>query len=117
MALGLESGGLTVKAIVVEKHGGPEVLQVQQAAEPTPGPGQARIKLAAAGVNFIDIYQRRGQYPIDLPYTPGQEGAGTVDMVGDGVTEVKVGDRVAYTSTPCSYAQYSVINADRLIPV
>ncbi len=106
-----------MRAIRVEQHGGPEVLRPQEVALPEPGAGQARVKLTAAGLNFIEIYQRMGQYKIPLPWTPGGEGAGIVDAIGPGVTEVKVGDRVASVGFEGSYAEYAIAQAGRLVPV
>ncbi|MBV9123013.1 MAG: quinone oxidoreductase [Planctomycetes bacterium] len=106
-----------MKAIRVQQYGGPEVLRLEESEAPAPGPGQALVRLRAAGVNFIDIYQRRGGYPVPLPYTPGLEGAGTVEAVGQGVTDVHPGDRVAYTGSPGSYAEANVVPADRLLPL
>ena len=83
-----------MKAIVFDEFGGPEVLKLEERPTPTPGPGQALVKVAAAGVNFIDIYQRLGWYQVSLPAIPGGEGAGVVEVVGDGVTEARPGDRV-----------------------
>ncbi len=93
-------GRPTVRAIVVEQHGGPEVLKVKDVVLERPGSGQALVRLAVAGVNFVDIYQRRGIDPRPLPFTPGLEGAGLVEEVGEGVTNVKLGDRVAYARKP-----------------
>lgn len=106
-----------MKAIVVSQYGGPEVLQLQEAKIGKPGKGQALVRLAAAGVNFVEIYQRRGIYPTKLPYIPGSEGAGVVEAIGEGVTLFKVGDRVAYVHQPGTYAEASVVSADRLIPL
>ncbi len=106
-----------MRAIRVEQHGGPEVLRPQEVALPEPGPGQARVKLAAIGLNFIEIYQRMGQYKIPLPWTPGAEAAGVVDAVGPGVTEVKVGDRVASTGFMAAYAEYAIAQSWQLVPV
>jgi NADPH2:quinone reductase len=106
-----------MKAIRVNQQGGPEVCQLQEVALPDPRPGQARVRLKAAGLNFIDIYYRRGEIPTNLPYTPGFEGAGVVDAVGEGVTEVKIGDRVAYTGVPGAYAEASLVPAEKLIPL
>src|SRR5919106_4137654 len=85
-----------MKAVRVHKYGGPEVLTHEQVPVPEPKAGEARVKIEAIGVNFIDIYQRTGLYPLQTPFTLGMEGAGTVDAVGEGVSEVKPGDRVAY---------------------
>ncbi len=106
-----------MKAIRIHEHGGPEVLRLDDIPVPEPGPGQARVRLEAAGVNFIDIYHRSGQYPVPLPMTLGQEGGGVVDAIGPDVTEVAIGDRVAYASIPGGYAEYAVVPADRLVPV
>ncbi len=106
-----------MKAIRVHEFGGPEVLRIDDIALPEPGPGEARVKLAASGVNFIDIYHRKGLYPGKLPLTLGQEGAGTVDAVGEGVSDVQMGDHVAYASVQGSYADYAIVPAARLVPV
>lgn len=106
-----------MKAIRVTRHGGPEVLELGEAQLPEPGPGEARVKIEAAGVNFIDIYHRTGLYPLQAPFTPGMEGAGVVDKVGEGVSEVKPGDRVAYAMHLGSYAEYAVVPAWKLAPV
>src|SRR5215210_569536 len=92
-----------MKAIRIHEFGGPEVLSYEDVEIPEPGPGQARVKLAASGVNFIDVYQRTGRYPGDLPRTLGLEGAGEVEAVGEGVEEVSPGDYVAFASTPGSW--------------
>jgi NADPH2:quinone reductase len=109
--------GIKVQGIRIEHNGGPEVLKVSDFEIAEPGPGHALVKLHAAGVNFIDIYHRTGKYPVQLPYVLGLEGAGVVQQVGPGVTEVKPGDRVAYTGTPGSYAQAIVVPVYRLIPL
>jgi NADPH:quinone reductase len=106
-----------MKAIRVYKYGGPEVLAVDDIPVPEPKAGEARVKLEAIGVNFIDIYQRTGLYPLQTPFTLGSEGAGVVDSFGDGVTEIKKGDRVAYAMVPGSYAEYAIVPAWRLVPV
>jgi NADPH2:quinone reductase len=104
-------------AIRVLEHGGPEVMELSQVDTPEPGPGQVLVRLAAIGVNYIDIYFRTGQYPSELPLTPGSEGAGTVVAVGPGVTSPAVGDRVASTNLAGSYAQYALVPANRAVPV
>jgi NADPH2:quinone reductase len=104
-----------MKAIRVHQTGGPEVLRYEDLAVPKPGPQQALIKIEAAGVNFIDIYHRTGLYKMELPFTNGQEAAGTVTEVGAEVRGIKVGDRVAYTGVPGGYAEYAVAPADRLV--
>jgi len=100
-----------MKAILVEQYGGPEQLRLQEVSTPSPGPGEALVKIAVAGVNFIDIYHRTGLYRLDLPITLGMEGAGVVEAVGPGVSEVTVGDRVAYAMSRGSYAEYAVVPA------
>ena len=86
-----------MKAIQVREQGGPEVLRLDEFDIPPPGPGQAQVELASIGVNFRDIYQRSGVYKMDLPYTPGSEGAGLVTRVGSDVDQVHVGDRIVYS--------------------
>src|SRR5262249_9196306 len=97
-----------MKAIRVNTPGGPEVLRYEDVAEPQPKAGGATVKLAAAGTNSTDVSQRSGQYKPNLPLTLGLEAGGTVTAVGPNVTEVKVGDKVAYTGVPGAYAQYAV---------
>ncbi len=104
-----------MKAIRVHAVGGPDVLRYEETPVPPAGPGQALIEIEAAGVNFIDVYQRAGLYKLETPFTLGQEGAGTVAAVGSGVTQVKPGDRVAYTSVLGSYAEFAVVPAERLV--
>jgi NADPH:quinone reductase len=105
-----------MKAIRVNEHGGPEVLRYEDVAIPEPGAGQARVRLAASGVNFIDVYQRTGTYPQDLPFTLGLEGAGEIEAVGEGVEEIAPGDYVAFAGVPGAYAEYIVAPAERLVP-
>jgi NADPH2:quinone reductase len=105
-----------MKAIKVYEYGGPEVLSYEDVPEPEPGPGQARVRLAASGVNYIDVYQRTGIYPMDLPLIAGQEGAGEVDAVGEGVEEISAGDYVAFAGVPGAYAEYVVAPVERLVP-
>jgi NADPH2:quinone reductase len=104
-----------MKQILVTQTGGPEQLQLADAPKPTPGPKQALVKLAAAGVNFIDVYHRTGLYKLDLPFTPGMEGAGTVEAVGPDVSDVQPGERVAYAMSRGSYAEYAVVPAALLV--
>ncbi|MBX9774514.1 MAG: quinone oxidoreductase [Xanthobacteraceae bacterium] len=106
-----------VAAVRVHKHGGPEVLTYEDVQVPAPGPGQARVKNHACGLNYIDTYFRSGLYPAagGLPFVSGNEGAGEVVAVGPGVTDVKVGDRVGYTSALGSYAAERIMPADRLV--
>jgi NADPH2:quinone reductase len=99
----------------VNQTGGPEVMSLQDVPVPAPGPGQARIKVHAAGVNFIDVYFRSGLYKTALPFTPGMEAAGTVDAVGEGVTEVSPGDRVAYAMNMGAYAEFALVTAWQLV--
>ena len=105
-----------MKAIRVNEYGGPEVLSYEDVPVPEPGPGQARVRLAASGVNFIDVYQRTGVYPMDLPFIAGQEGAGEVEAVGEGVEEISPGDFVAFAGVPGAYAEYVVAPVERLVP-
>jgi len=104
-------------AVRVHEAGGPEALRYEEVPVPQPGAGQARVKVEAVGVNFIDIYFRTGQYKASLPLVLGQEAAGVVDMVGPDVEEVKAGDRVAYAPEQGAYAEYAVVPAWRLVPV
>lgn len=104
-----------MKAIVVRQYGGPEQLELTEIDIPTLGPGEAVVEVRAAGVNYIDTYHRTGLYPADPPFVPGMEGAGVVTAIGPGVTEVAVGDRVAWAMTRGSYAQYAIVPAGRLI--
>jgi len=106
-----------MKHIQVSKTGGPEELKLVDAPSPTPGPGQALVKIAASGVNFIDVYFRMGLYKADLPFTPGSEGAGIVESVGPNVTDVKPGDRVAYAMHRGSYSEYAAVPCAQLVPV
>ncbi|MFP5329957.1 MAG: quinone oxidoreductase family protein [Alphaproteobacteria bacterium] len=103
------------KAIRVHQTGGPEVLTWEDVEPAQPGPGQALVRQAAAGLNFIDVYHRTGLYPQPLPFIPGVEGAGTVESVGEGVTDIKPGDRVAYAGPVGGYAEERLIEADRLV--
>lgn len=104
-----------MKAIRVHAFGGPDVLRFEDVAEPTARPGEAVVKIDAAGVNFIDVYHRTGAYKITLPVTLGQEAGGTVSAIGAGVSDVKVGDRVAYTGVFGSYAAFNAVSTDRLV--
>jgi NADPH:quinone reductase len=106
-----------MKAIQVKQFGGPEVLDLAELPTPQPKPDEALVKIAAAGVNFIDIYNRTGHYKVSLPFVPGQEGAGTVTAVGKDVRTLKVGDRVAYSGVLGSYAEYATVPADRLAKI
>ena len=104
-----------MKAIRVNAPGGPDVLRFEDTPEPTPKAGEATVKVDAAGINYIDVYQRSGQYKLALPLTLGLEAGGTVTAVGSNVSEVKVGDKVAYTGVPGAYAQYAAVPAARLV--
>ncbi len=104
-----------MKAIQVSRSGGPEVLELQDLPIPEPNPGQVRVEIRAAGVNYVDTYHRTGLYPMELPFIPGQEGSGFVNAIGDGVSELKIGDRVAWGSATGSYAQYRIISAEKLV--
>ncbi|CAN5594141.1 quinone oxidoreductase [soil metagenome] len=107
-----------MRAVIVAEHGGPEVLTVVEQDRPNPGPGEVLVHVAVAGVNFIDIYQRTGAYPMSLPYVVGSEAAGTVESVGADVTSVQVGDRVAWAGVPGSGAcEYAAVPAERVVPV
>ena len=106
-----------MKAIRIHAHGGPEVLRYEDVPVPVPGAGQVLIRIEAAGVNFIDIYHRSGLYPVQFPYTVGQEAAGVVTALGPGVSGVAVGDLVAYTGVPGAYAEFAAVPADRLVRV
>jgi NADPH2:quinone reductase len=103
------------KAIRYHKQGGPEVLQFEEVPVGEPGPGQARVRHVAIGVNFVDTYQRSGLYPMQLPGVAGNEGAGVVEAVGPGVSNLRQGDRVTYTGLPGSYCDVRVVPADRLV--
>ncbi len=104
-----------MKAIRVQSPGGPEALRYEDVPQPSPAAAQVLVKVEAAGVNYIDVYQRTGLYKVATPFTLGQEAAGVVTAVGPGVTDPKVGDRVAYTSILGAYAEYAVVPADRVV--
>ncbi len=104
-----------VHAIRIHENGGPDVLTWEPVEVPEPGPGQARLRHTAIGLNFIDIYQRTGLYKLPLPAVLGQEGAGVVEAIGPGVSEVKPGDRVAYAGPLGGYSEARIIPADRLV--
>lgn len=106
-----------MKAIRVYEAGGPEVLRYEDVPDPQPGPGEARVKIEAAGLNYIDTYYRTGLYATPFPFTPGSEAAGVVDAVGPDVTGIKPGDRVAYCLTLGAYAEYAIVPAAKLVPV
>lgn len=106
-----------MKATRFHEHGGPDVLTYEDAPEPSAAEGQAIVRLEAIGLNYIDTYHREGLYPVELPCTPGVEGAGTVTALGAGVTDVKVGDRVGYAGAIGSYAESAAVPVDRLVPL
>lgn len=106
-----------MKAIRIHKNGGPEVLRYEEIPLKEPGEGEVRVKIKAAGVNYVDIYHRTGLYALELPFTPGLEGAGVVDALGPGVTGLSVGDAVAYSSHLGAYAEYAIVPATRLVAV
>src|SRR6059036_467089 len=104
-----------MKAIQVQTPGGPEALQYVDLLQPAPGPGEVLVKIDAVGVNFIDVYQRSGQYRVATPFVAGQEAGGTVAALGTGVSGLKVGHRVAYVGVLGAYAEYAAVPADRLV--
>src|ERR1700759_1468456 len=106
-----------MKAILVYTPGGPEQMQLADVPVPQPGPKQALVRIAASGVNFIDVYFRSGLYKADPPITLGSEAAGTVEAVGSEVTELTPGDRVAYAMARGSYAEYAVVPAALLVKI
>ncbi len=106
-----------MRAIQMTEHGGPEVLVPTQLPAPEPAPDQVVVRVEAAGVNFIDTYQRSGLYAVGLPYVPGMEAAGVVERVGEEVTEAAVGDRVAFAGAPGSYAELVAVPAAKVVPV
>jgi len=107
-----------MRAVVVPRTGGPEVLVAEDRPTPDPGPGQVRVDVAAAGVNFIDVYFRTGAYPMPTPFVAGSEGAGVVSAVGSGVTDFKEGDHVAWAMVPgAGYAEQVIVPAAQAVPV
>src|SRR5579872_1972027 len=106
-----------MKAIRVEQVGGPEALQLAEVPVPEPKANEAVVKLAASGVNFIDVYFREGRYKTSMPFVVGQEGAGTVTSIGTEVKSTNVGDLVAWTGQQGAYAEYAAVPADRLVPI
>jgi NADPH2:quinone reductase len=107
-----------VNVVLVEERGGPERLVPSVVPDPaSPGPGELLIEVAAAGVNFVDVYQRTGLYDLALPFTPGMEGSGTVAAVGDGVEDFETGDRIGWTNVLGSYAERILVPAERAVPV
>lgn len=106
-----------MKVVRIHTHGDASVLSYEDVPMPEPGPHEARVRIGAAGLNFIDIYQRRGWYKLQLPAVLGQEAAGVVDAVGSDVSEFKPGDRVAYAMVMGAYAEYALVPVNRLVPV
>ena len=106
-----------MKAIRVHENGGPDVLRYEDVTEPKPRAGEVLVRLAAAGVNYIDVYRRTGMYPTPMPYIPGTEGAGTVTALGDGVAGLAVGDRVAYEGPLGAYAELQAVPAAKLVKI
>ena len=104
-------------AVQAQRAGGPEVLEYVEVNDPTPGEGEVLVDVKATGMNFIDTYRRSGIYPMQFPHIPGTEGSGVISQVGDGVTNVQVGDRVAWHDSFGSYAQKVVAKPDMLVPV
>ncbi|WP_158916453.1 quinone oxidoreductase [Caulobacter sp. S45] len=104
-----------MRAIQIARTGGPEVMELAEVETPSPGPGQALVRHHAIGLNFIDTYQRSGLYPMKLPATLGNEAAGVVEAVGEGVDAVAIGDRVSYASLPGAYAEANLVSAERLV--
>jgi len=110
--------GSIVKAIQVKRVGGPEVLEwLVDITVPEPRANEAVVKIAASGVNYVDVYYREGRYRTALPFVAGQEGAGEVVAVGSDVHSVKIGDRVAWTMLMGTYAEYAAVPADRLVKI
>ncbi|NKE09675.1 MULTISPECIES: quinone oxidoreductase family protein [Kocuria] len=106
-----------MRAVRIHKHGGPEVLTVDDVDTPTPGPGQVLVRTARTGVNFIETYQREGVYDVELPFLLGSEGSGVVEAVGDGVTHLSPGQRVMTSQGVGTYAEYFLVNADQAVVV
>jgi NADPH2:quinone reductase len=106
-----------MRAIQVKKTGGPEALELVDVPVPQPKPGEVRVRIAASGVNFIDTYVREGRYPAELPFIPGQEAAGTVEKLGEGVTGFAIGDHVAWNGTRGTYAEFACAPAKDLLHV
>lgn len=106
-----------MRAIQAREAGGPEVLELVQLPDPVPGVGEVLVTSAAAGLNFIDTYRRAGVYPVPFPHVPGSEGAGVVTAIGAGVTDLAIGDRIAWSDAPASYAELVAVRASRALPV
>lgn len=106
-----------MRALVVPRHGGPEVPLISEVAEPEPGPGQVLVRVAVSGINFIDVYHRSGLYPVAPPFVLGLEGVGTITALGPGVSGRTVGDRVGWASAPGSHADLVAVASDRLVAI
>ncbi len=106
-----------MKAIQITQTGGPEVMSIREVPTPVPGPGEVLIRVAASGVNFIDLYVREGRYANPVPFIPGQEASGTIAAVGEGVRSLKEGVRVAWCSILGTYAEFALAPADRVVPI
>ena len=106
-----------MEAIRINENGPPEVMKLEKVPKPEPGEGQVLVKMSAAGLNFIDVYHRLGGYPLPMPFTPGMEGAGVVEVVGPGVTELLPGDRVAYAMELGAYAEYALVPAWKAVQI
>lgn len=106
-----------MKTIIVREYGDPGVMQLEDLPIPDPAPGQVRVKVRAAGLNYIDTYKRSGQYKTTLPFTPGEEAVGVIDALGEGVTGFAPGDRVVFAFVQGAYAEYVCVAADKLIAV
>lgn len=106
-----------MKGIRISEYGGPEALRYEESPALEPAPGEARVRVSAAGVNFIDVYQRTGIYPGQLPFTLGLEGSGEVEAIGEDVDDLSVGDFVAFAMSPGAYAEYVCVPAWKLVPV
>ena len=105
-------------AICIHEHGGPEALRYEAVSTSAPGAGEARVRIEAAGLNYIDVYHRTGLYPsTNMPFTPGMEGTGVVEAIGPGVTEVNVGDRVGYAMHQGSYTEVAIVPSEVLVPL
>jgi NADPH2:quinone reductase len=106
-----------MKAIVISEQGGPDNMVLSEVPEPEAGPGEVVAEVDAAGLNFVDVYQRSGLYEMELPFIPGSEGAGTVLSIGDDVSGIGVGDRIGWANVRGSYAEKSAIPADKAVPI
>lgn len=105
------------RVVAIHETGGPEVLSLEDWTVGEPGPGQVRLRHTAIGLNFVDTYQRSGLYPLPLPFVGGNEAAGVVTAVGEGVSDIRVGDRVCYQGTPGAYAEERIAPAEKLVPI